>query len=268
MSLSIYHDNYQCQGPQCRGQLVLVHGWGMNSLAWDDLIPLLIEDYQVCIVDLPGFGRSPLPEGEYNLDFLVDQVLSVVPDRAIWIAWSLGGLVAQKIALEHPSRIERAFLIAATPKFVADSTWPLAMPADVFEKFQALLEEDWQGTLIRFLTLQCKGSETIKEDTRKLREYLFHYGLPANQALREGLSILGEIDLRRDLSKLSVPLHFILGEYDTLVPIGVEERLLTLSELASVHIVKGASHAAHISHPEQVRSIFENQIRKNKDAIA
>lgn len=256
MALNIYHDTYQCQGEKPLGEIVMLHGWGMNSLVWDDLIPLLIPFYQITIIDLPGMGRSPLPEGEYTLDFLVGKVVSVAPAKAIWFAWSLGALIVQKMALVYPERIEQAFLIAGTPQFVASEDWPLAMSLSVFEKFQALLEEDWRGTLIRFLSLQCKGSETVKEDTRKLREYLFHYGLPATKALREGLVILKNTDLRNELAQVKLPITFMLGEYDVLVPSSVIDKIKTLNAQFSAHVISGASHAAHISHPQKVAAIF------------
>lgn len=256
MALEIYHDIYPCQGEKQLGHLVLVHGWGMNSLVWDDLIPLLIANYEITVIDLPGMGRSPLPEGEYNLHFLVDKVLALAPAKAIWFGWSLGALVVQKIALEFPTRIEQGFLIAGTPKFVASQDWPLAMPQNVFEKFQTLLEEDWQGTLIRFLTLQCKGSESVKEDTRKLREYLFFYGLPATKALREGLNILKQADLRHELTQLTVPLTFIFGEYDVLVPNKALAEIQKINHNITAFLISGASHAAHISHAQQVADVF------------
>lgn len=268
MALEIYHDIYPCQGEKKFGHLVMVHGWGMNSLVWDDLIPLLLPCYDITIIDLPGMGRSPLPEGEYNLAFLVEKVLALAPAKAIWFGWSLGALVVQKIASQHPERIEQGFLIAGTPKFVASADWPLAMPLNVFEKFQALLEEDWQGTLIRFLTLQCKGSESVKEDTRKLREYLFHYGLPATKALREGLNILKQVDLRHELTQLSVPLTFMFGEYDVLVPNKAQTEIQTINSNIAVFLISGASHAAHISHPLAVAKLFFETIQQTTQQTA
>ncbi len=257
MCLALYHDTYRCQGEvENPKTIVLLHGWGMNSLVWDDLIPLLINDFQVCVIDLPGFGRSPISSGDYDLQSVMEQVLEVAPQNAIWIGWSLGGLLLQKIVLIYPERVEQGFLIASTPKFTASDDWSLAMPQATFEKFQSLLEEDWQGTLIRFLTLQCKGSESIKEDTRKLREYLFHHGLPATKSLREGLNILGDNDLREQLKEIKVPLVFILGQYDTLVPGALADTLDAAGEHVSVHVVEGASHAAHLSHADKVAEIF------------
>jgi len=259
--LTLYHDTYKCaKAEHAKGRLVFLHGWGMNSLVWDDLIPLLNRDYDVTVIDLPGMGRSPISSGEYNLESVSEQVISVTPEKAIWIGWSLGALIVQHINQIKPEKIQQAFLIAGTPQFVASEDWPYAMPLSVFEKFQALLEEDWQGTLIRFLTLQCKGSESIKEDTRKLREYLFHHGIPATKALREGLNILKDNRLQEAMKKNSRPLHFILGQYDTLIPAQVKESLIALNAEITVDVINGASHVPHLSHAEQTHACIRQYL--------
>lgn len=267
MSLVLYHDTYICTSPsteaaKAKGHLVFLHGWGMNSLVWDELIPLLNTDYDVTLIDLPGLGRSPIASGVYDLNTVTEQVLKVAPEKTIWIGWSLGALIVQHINALYPERLQKAFLIAGTPRFVANEQWPYAMPLNVFEKFQALLEEDWQGTLIRFLTLQCKGSESIKEDTRKLREYLFHHGLPANKALREGLNILKDNDLQHALKNNRNGLHFILGEYDTLIPSKVKTTLESMNEYITVDIISGASHVPHLSHPQQVHNCIRQYLER------
>lgn len=257
MPLSLYHDTYQHTGTDAaKDTIVLLHGWGMNSLVWDGLIPYLIVDYDVCVIDLPGLGRSPMPQGDYTLDYLVQHVLAVAPQQAIWFGWSLGALVVQKIASQYPERITQSFLLAATPKFIASNDWPHAMPEAVFDTFYKLLLEDWQGTLIRFLTLQCKGSETVREDTKNLRESVFHYGLPAEKALREGLQILKDTDARKNLEKITQPCHFILGQFDTLIPMQVDSDLKKINPALICHRAHGASHVPHLSHPQQVYEIF------------
>ena len=249
MALTLYHDSYQTTDSQTAlGHIVLLHGWGMHSLVWDELIPALNKRYVVTVIDLPGLGRSPMPAGDYNLDYLLEHVLAVAPEKAIWIGWSLGGLIVQKIAAQHSARLESAFVLSGTPKFVSEDGWPSAMPAPIFEKFFQMLAEDWQGTLIRFLTLQCKNSDSIKSDTKILREIVFHYGLPAIKALREGLKILQQEDLREDLKHIKVPIHFILGENDNLIPKALETDLKALNEKVFVRLIDGASHVPQLSH--------------------
>lgn len=266
-SLLPYHDVYPATGlSQAKADIVLLHGWGMNSLVWDELVPALNREYRLTLIDLPGMGRSPLPSQRLTLDFLTEQVLAVAPDKAVWVGWSLGSLIVQNIILQTPERITGSFHLAGSPCFVAREQWPFAMPASVFDKFQALLEEDWQGTLIRFLTLQCKGSETIRQDTQSLRERVFHHGLPAQRALRESLQVLRDNDLREALANThtDIAMHFILGEFDALIPAMVVDGLQALNSNIHCQVISGASHVPQLSHAskaaERILSVLDKEL--------
>ena len=188
-ALMLYHDTYGCTGGAGASapELVLLHGWGLHSVVWDPVVPALLEHFQITVIDLPGLGRSPMPAGDYDLDYVIAHVLRVAPARAVWLAWSLGGEVATAIAARHPERVAALSLVASNPCFVQRGDWPAAMPESVFRQFRDLFDEDRDGTLIRFLSLQCRGSARMKEDIRFLQEIMYLQGLPAPKALRAGL---------------------------------------------------------------------------------
>lgn len=256
MSLSLYFDQYPSTQCPHATPVVLLHGWGMHSLVWDGIIPALLEKHPVIVIDLPGMGRSPLPGGEYSLDFIVEQVLRVAPPKAIWMGWSLGGMAAALLAQRHPERVEALITIATTAKFVASEDWPHAVPVPVIENFRALFAEDWQGTLIRFLALQCKGSVSMKDDIRTLKELVFHCGLPATKALRCGLEILQQVDLRAAYREISAPTLHVLGERDNLVPVGVHDSLKSLQPNAQIAVIKDVAHLPFLSAPD----VFMNAV--------
>ena len=251
MSLSLYYDTFRCttdlKNPP---ELLLLHGWGMHSLVWDPVMPGLLEHFQVTVVDLPGLGRSPVPGGEYDLDYLLEHVLAIAPQRAVWMGWSLGAMVAVKAATTYPDRVTGLVSVASTPKFVSDASWPLAVNPEILSAFNQVLAEDAEGTLIRFLSLQCKGSETIKSDIRQLKELVYFHGLPARQALRCGLQILQQADLRDDLKKIACPSLYVFGESDHLVPVGISSEIAHLQPQAETAIIKGVSHIPFLSAPD------------------
>jgi len=90
--------------------LVLIHGWGMHAGVWQPIVKQLAKDYMLYLVDLPGMGESR-PVEPYLLDRLADEVAEVMPGISDVLGWSMGGLVAQKLAAEQPDRIRRLVLV-------------------------------------------------------------------------------------------------------------------------------------------------------------
>ena len=102
--------------------LVMIHGWGMHSGVWQPLIKRLSKQYMLYLVDLPGMGNSR-PVEPYHLHSLADEIAQVIPGVSDVLGWSLGGLVAQRIALNQPDRIRRLILVGSTPCFVSNNEW-------------------------------------------------------------------------------------------------------------------------------------------------
>ena len=125
--------------------LVLLHGWGLNAEIWHCIREELASHFTLHLVDLPGFGRSR-GYGALSLDEMAQQVLDAAPQNAVWLGWSLGGLVASQIALSHPDRVKALVTVASSPCFSAQEEWPGIKP-DVLAGFQQQLSEDFQRTV-------------------------------------------------------------------------------------------------------------------------
>ncbi len=96
-----------------------------------------------------------------SLADMAEVVLRQAPDKAIWLGWSLGGLVASQIALTHPERVQALVTVASSPCFSARDEWPGIKP-DVLAGFQQQLSDDFQRTVERFPALQTMGTETAR----------------------------------------------------------------------------------------------------------
>lgn len=225
--------------------LVLLHGWGLHSGVWSLLIDRLADRFTCHLVDLPGHGDSPF-EGRCDLDAWVDAVFEVAPPRANWLGWSLGGLVAQRAALRDPDRIAALVLTAASPRFVAAPDWPHAVAVESLAQFVDDYEKDFERIMNRFLTMQVNGSCARSTTLQALREAFARKPNPSADGLRVGFEILKTADFRRELGAFPVPLYFLLGEYDMLVPSKVAADL----GAAPVRVIEGAGHAPFISHPD------------------
>jgi pimeloyl-[acyl-carrier protein] methyl ester esterase len=231
--------------------LVMIHGWGLHSGIWGEFAALLEAGFRVTRVDLPGHGRSDW-RGEASLDEWVDAVLAVVPASAVWLGWSLGGLVAMRAALRAPAAVAALVTMASTPCFVRKPGWQSAMLPSLLENFSVELAQDYVRTLNRFLALQVRGSAQASAVLKSLRTTLLAHGEPHAAGLDAGLDILRTTDLRAGMQAIASPLLMIMGERDTLVPLNAGRETLGLCADARFEVIEGAGHAPFLAAPEAV----------------
>jgi pimeloyl-[acyl-carrier protein] methyl ester esterase len=199
--------------------------------------------------DLPGHGHAPLGAG-LDLESAVQGVVEYLPRAAVVVGWSLGGLVAIRLASRFPGRVARLALVATNPRFTRAGDWPRGVDPAVLATFAEGLVEDPAGTLKRFLALQVRGGDQLGTSLRRLREALEAGGAPDEEALRQGLALLAREDLRAELQGLRLPVSLLLGARDTIVPVGVGEAMTQLMPDLRVETVPGAAHAPFLSHPQ------------------
>ena len=228
---------------------MLLHGWGLNAEVWHCINEELASQFTLHLVNLPGYGRSH-GYGAMTLEEMAQEVLNAAPQHAIWLGWSLGGLVASQIALSWPERVNALVTVASSPCFSAQETWPGIKP-DVLAGFQQQLSDDFQRTVERFLALQTMGTETARQDARALKQVVLSLPMPDVEVLNGGLEILKTVDLREPLAALTMPHLRIYGYLDGLVPRKVVPLLDSLWPDSESQVIAKAAHAPFISHPTE-----------------
>ena len=228
--------------------LVMLHGWGLHGGVFDSIAPALAEHFHLHRIDLPGHGKSPLHPSLGNIHELAEHLVERLPAQAIWLGWSLGGRIALTAAAAgHTSAL---ILVGSTPCFCQRPDWPHGMPEAEFSQFSQALQDDYQATLQRFLVLQSRGSALAREELRSLRESVFAHGETDPAALRLGLGLLRDVDLRPLLPAIDTPTLILHGSRDTLAPRAAAEYLARQLPSAQLALIERAGHAPFISHPE------------------
>ena len=229
-----------------KGQaLILLHGWGMNGAVWQQTVAQLSEHFCVHVVDLPGFGHSHAASFS-SLENLANQVLEHAPSNAIWLGWSLGGLIATHIALKEPERVDALITVASSPKFAAEGKWRGIQPS-VLDNFKQQLLEDFSLTIDRFMALQAMGSPSAKSDIKMLKHAVLSRPAPSPEALMSGLDILATVDYRNELKKLTIPTLRLYGRLDGLVPRKVAKDVDLLTTESTSFVFQTSSHAPFIT---------------------
>ena len=230
--------------------LVMLHGWGMHSGVWQSLIKKLSAQYMLYLVDLPGMGNSR-PIEPYHLHALADEVAQVIPGVSDVLGWSLGGLVAQRIALNQPDRIRRLILVGSTPCFVNKDDWDSGIDSANFESFAAAVNSDYKATILQFLTLQCMKANDARSTLKQLRTSFETRPTPTQTTLQRALHILLESDLRAEVSNIRKPTLLIHGDRDTLAPVQAAHWMMQQLPNGFLRVMSGSAHAPFLSHSEQ-----------------
>ena len=254
--------------------LVLLHGWGSHSGVWASFHPYLTEQYAVTLIDLPGFGKSQISAKDkiiYQAEELYHLLRPYLPRKAIYIGWSLGGMLAWAWAALFPQAIRAVVAIASNVSFVQRlnvpqggsnlAAWPHAMPQADFDYFRQGIVDDWKKGLSRFASLQTQGSSCAKEDLKFLRQLMTQQESLQLDLLTESLDLLETMDLRVSLSAMQQPALHILGTVDCLVPAAVAPSLKKLHGNHQVELICGAAHIPFISHAGTVASLIDKFIK-------
>ncbi|WP_199098245.1 pimeloyl-ACP methyl ester esterase BioH [Dyella sp. ASV21] len=197
--------------------VVILHGWAMHGGMMEPLCEVLADRCTLHVVDLPGHGYSRHSELSLEPSACAQAIAERTPP-AIWLGWSLGGLIALTAALEHPQHARGLGVICGTPKFSRDDSWPYGSDPRLVRQLADDLETDYHATLERFIALEAMGSPDPRAELRHLRALMFTRGEPDLRVLQEGIRILENTDRRADLPNLSVPNVWIAGHRDRLVP--------------------------------------------------
>ena len=246
--------------------LVLLHGWGVDNRCWLPIMAELENITHVIPVELPGFGSAPsLPR--FTLDAVLNQLALQLPATCVLMGWSLGGMLAIRLAALYPQKVKGMITLATNPKFVADDNYLPAMAPDVNQQFNAHFKKDPVSALKLFTGLLAQGDDQERALLKKLRQQTHEH---TNTTWQEALELLATLDNRLMYSQLRQPGLHLLGEKDVLVPASASEVLQGLNPIHASVLLPGVAHAIHWSQPqlvvEQVKQFLMQYDRQDRIA--
>ncbi|MCH2190254.1 MAG: alpha/beta fold hydrolase [Gammaproteobacteria bacterium] len=239
--------------------VVLLHGWGLNSAVWDEFVASAIQIapslkfHPIC---MPGYGENSHLKSCSEIKHIATWMLNKAPEKAVWLGWSLGGMIAvQAAAIDNDKCIRGLYLMATSPCFVQKSDWELGVPNDVFNRFADELGNDYKSALTRFLLLQAGFGSEAKALAKKAQRSVCKYPAPKLDTLKAGIDLLEKVDLRGLISQSclkDVPSHVLSCSLDRVAnPRGGVELAKLLGATSTV--IK-SGHAPFLSRPADVIS--------------
>ena len=242
--------HYFVMGPKNGKPIVLMHGLGGRAEDWRNLAPRLTDaGYRVYFPDLPGYGRSDCPGSfSYSVPDEAEVVLGLLDglglQRVALGGLSMGGWIAQRIAIDHPERVDRLILF--------DSVG-LKIPPDWDTRLFTPGNEDELARLNALLTPTPKPvPEFIAKDVLRLSS---RKAWVIRRALASMLS--GKDVTDADLPHLKMPVLLVWGSLDRIVPLHQGEIMHQLIPQSQLDVINGCGHLAPVQCSAQIEPGLE-----------
>lgn len=236
--------------------LVLISGLGYGLWQWHKMIPGLSEHFKVIAFDNRGAGRSDKPPGPYNVEMLAADTIGLLDalsiEMAIILGHSMGGFVAQQIALAYPERVSK--LVLASTNFGGPNHIPVTPEA------MAVLT-DREGDPIELVrrgaAVACMPgfADAHPEIVEELTQYRLSNPVPPESyqaQMAVGLGLLTEeAAFEHRLKNVQAETVIFFGEYDRVVPPGNADLLAKEIPNNTVYVLPDAGHIFPIEAPDR-----------------
>jgi len=101
--------------------LILLMGFGADGTLWEKHVAVYEQYFRCIIIDNRGVGKSDQPQGPYSTRVMADDTVAVMKHAGIETAMvagiSMGGAIAQELAINYPGRVSKLLLVSTWPKF-------------------------------------------------------------------------------------------------------------------------------------------------------
>ena len=209
--------------------LILIHGFGVSGHVWQRILPYLAQEYQVFIVDLPGYGRSTYRETQAPW-----RLREMAPLLASWlrhmhltsvhlVGHSMGGAIAIHLAAQNPELVKSLTLVDAAGIPFRSTFSALAVRSA--RSFIQLKNGSYPLPLIR--------------DVLRPRVRLFW----------QGATQMTTSDFRAEITSLTMPTLIVWGEHDILVPISLGYELRDALPHAVFVPIADSGHRPMLAQP-------------------
>jgi len=224
--------------------LVLIHGFPLDLSIWDNVAPLLENDFDVIVPDLRGFGESSTVDEPYAMLDFANDIASLLDflgvEKAAFAGHSMGGYVALAFAKEYPDRVSGLALVSS--QAAADAPERKAgrykTAKDVLEKGVDVVAEA--------MTPKLSANEKVQEFTNLLMKAQSSAGvIGALKAMAE------REDFTPVISQFAFPVVLIHGDADALIPIDRAKEIKSILPTAQLIKLKKAGHMPMMEFPKE-----------------
>ncbi len=247
--------NVEISGPDTGAPVVFAHALGTNLHLWDEVLPHLPEGLRLIRYDLRGHGLSDTPKGPYAMGTLVrdaERLLDHLGVKdAVFVGISIGGLIAQGLAVKRLDQVRALVLSNTAAKIGARSIWDKRI-AGIQEKG---LESIVAPTLERWFSPKFRKSEAAKRWGQSILDTSLEGYLGCAAAI-------AGTDFYTPTSGLRLSCLGIAGGYDGSTPPDLVRETLGVIPGSRFELMRRSGHLPPVDAPEDFAALLSDFLRE------
>ncbi|MDX2933939.1 alpha/beta fold hydrolase [Streptomyces ipomoeae] len=247
---------YDDEGPRDGGvPLVFVHGWTANRHRWDHQVAHFAEKRRVIRMDLRGHGESS-GAGVRTIDELTKDVLALLDhlkiERFVVVGHSMGGMIAQTIALTHPDRVERMVLVASISRMAYSRGRGLLMAASTRVPYRL------------FVAANIQRAFAPGYPREEIREYIRASAATPREVVMTLYGAMRAFDVLDRVPEIRTPTLIVHGYHDIQLPLAQALRIAKSHPDAVLRILD-AGHELPVEKPAELTATLDAFLTGTRD---
>lgn len=237
--------------------LVFCNSLGSDFRIWQEVAPFLLDRFRVVVYDKRGHGLSDAPPAPYSIDDHADDLLALLDSLGIrsaaLVGLSVGGMIAQRIAVREPARVSALVLCCTAAKIGTVQSWAERIATVEKHGIAAIAE----GVLERWFTPAFR--EGRADECAGWRNMLV-------RTPRDGYAgtcaAIRDADLTPDAGLIAVPTLCVAGDQDGSTPPDLVRGTAELIPGATFHVINGAGHIPCVERPMELTALIQGHFKE------
>jgi 3-oxoadipate enol-lactonase len=235
--------NYEIEGPAGAPVVTLSHCLAATLAVWEFQVSALSGSYRVLRYDMRGHGGSSATPGAYTMEMLNEDLMGLLDylniRRTHFVGISVGGMIGQVFAINHPDRLAKLVLCDTTCRVPAEMgpVWEERIRIAETKGMKAIADE----TLERWLSEEFRKKRP--EVAERIRETIIRTPVPGYVGCSRAISVF---DVSSGLSKISAPTLIMTGEKDLSAPVAAAETMNKQIHGSELLVIPGALHLSNV----------------------
>ncbi len=235
--------------------LVLIHGVGASLQSWDRVTECLSGEFDVIRLDLRGHGGSAHIDGDYSIDAFAEDVIRVMDEAGVQTAclagFSLGGLIAQRLALGWPDRFSRVVILSA----VAGRTD--AEREKVVARLQ-MIRDGGMDAITGAATDRWFTDAFARRHPEVIERRIAELKAVHLPSYLEAYRVFGTTELVDALHEITLPTLVMTGEFDQGSNVRMAETMHRLIQGSELRILPGLKHSVLVEASDDIAAHFRD----------